>query len=390
MREPSPAAPLAFLKAEAAGGVALIAAAILALVVANSALADSYGAALHAKVGPLSAAHWINDGLMALFFLLVGLEVKREMLEGALSTAGARVLPVIAAVAGMIVPALVYLLFAAGQPGLARGWAIPAATDIAFAQAILLLAGRRVPASLRLFLTTVAIVDDIGAVLIIALGYTASVDGVMLAAAAAILGVMILLNRRGVDRLWPYLLLAALLWVAVYRSGVHATVAGVLAALAIPLRGRGGSTPLGDLEHRLHPWVAFAVLPLFGFANAGLSLKGLSLAALMAPLPLAVALGLFLGKQAGVGLGTVACLRLRLAPRPEGASGLQLYGVALLAGIGFTMSLFVGGLAFGEGAMLDQVKLGVLAGSLLSAITGFLILRFAPPPPDTPLPATRR
>ncbi|PZU06999.1 Na+/H+ antiporter NhaA [Sphingomonas sp.] len=374
-------AVLAFIAGEAAGGIVLIVAAALALIVANSPLAASYQAALHARLGPLSAAHWVNDGLMAFFFLLVGLEVKREALEGALSTGGARVLPVIAAGAGMIVPALVYLAIAGSAPGLARGWAIPAATDIAFAQAVLLLAGSRVPASLRLFLTTIAVVDDIGAVLIIALGYTAQVDLVMLAAAAAILGVMILLNRRGVDRLWPYLLLAALLWVAVYRSGVHATVAGVLAALTIPSRGHDGTSPLGTLEHALHPWVAFAIVPLFGFANAGLSLKGLDPMALLAPLPLAVALGLFLGKQAGIGIGTFACLRFRLAERPEGASGMQLYGVALLAGIGFTMSLFVGGLAFGEGAMLDEVKLGVLAGSLLSALAGFLLLRFARPLP---------
>jgi len=342
---------------------------------------------LHARIGPLSIAHWINDALIALFFLLVGLEVKREALEGALSTGGARILPFVAAGAGMIVPAIVYLLFAGIGSPLARGWAIPAATDIAFAQAILLLAGRRVPASLRLFLTTVAVVDDIGAVLIIALGYTAHVDVRMLGAAAAILAVMVVLNRRGVDRLWPYLLLAALLWVAVYRSGVHATVAGILAALVIPLRGGGGSTPLAHLEHKLHPWVAFAVVPLFGFANAGLSMRGLRLSALAAPLPLAIAMGLFLGKQAGIGIGTFACLRLRLAPRPAGASGLQIYGVALLAGIGFTMSLFVGGLAFGEGAMLEEVKLGVLAGSLLSALCGFLLLRFAPSRHPAPLPA---
>jgi NhaA family Na+:H+ antiporter len=388
MTERSSSGPLAFLQAEAAGGIALIAAAALALIVANSALAPDYEAALHASFGPLSLAHWINDGLMALFFLLVGLEVKREAREGALSTSGSRVLPVIAAAVGMVLPALVYLSVATVQPGLARGWAIPAATDIAFAQAILLLAGKRVPPSLRLFLTTVAVVDDIGAVLIIAFGYTAAVDLVMLGAAASIFAVMILLNRRGVDRLWPYMLLAVLLWVAVYRSGVHATVAGVLAALTIPLGSRSGASPLHQLEHALHPWVAFVVVPLFGFANAGLSLKGLGLAALAAPLPLAIALGLFLGKQAGIGLGTFACLRFRLAPRPEGASGLQLYGVALLAGIGFTMSLFVGGLAFGEGALLEQVKLGVLAGSILSAVAGFLILRFAPPLlPARPLPA---
>ncbi|QJU57183.1 Na+/H+ antiporter NhaA [Sphingomonas sp. AP4-R1] len=371
----------AFFRMEAAGGILLIAAAALALIVANSPYASEYQEALHAHIGPLSVAHWINDALMALFFLLVGLEVKREVLEGSLSDAGARVLPVIVAAAGMIVPAIVYLLFAARDPALARGWAIPAATDIAFAQAILLLAGPRVPPALRLFLTTVAVVDDIGAVLIIAFGYTAAVDGVMLAAAAAILAVMLLLNRRGVDRLWPYAVLAALLWVAIYRSGVHATVAGVLAALTIPLRGHGGSAPLHDLEHRLHPWVAFGVVPMFGFANAGVSLAGLGLGALAAPLPLAIAAGLFLGKQAGIGLGTFACLHFRLAPRPEGASGLQLYGAAILGGIGFTMSLFVGGLAFGDGPMLAEVKLGVLAGSLLSAIVGYGVLRFARPHP---------
>lgn len=374
---------LAFVSGEAAGGLALIAAAAAALIVANSPAAHLYEEALHWRIGPMGLLHWINDGLMALFFLLVGLEVKRELIEGELASAGARVLPVVTAIAGMAAPALLYLAVTAGEPGLGAGWAIPAATDIAFAQALLLLAGRHLPASLRLFLTTVAIVDDIGAVAIIAIGYTEALNLVMLLAAVAILAVMVLMNRRGIIVLWPYLLLAALLWVAVYRSGVHATVAGVLAALTVPLRTRQAQDmpPLCRLESQLHPWVAFAVVPLFGFANAGLPLGDLSLADLLAPLPLAVAAGLFVGKQAGIGIATAACLKLRLAPRPEGASGWQLYGVALLAGIGFTMSLFIGGLAFGEGAMLDEVKLGVLAGSVLSALAGFAVLRLARPLP---------
>nr|WP_156681434.1 Na+/H+ antiporter NhaA [Sphingomonas profundi] len=369
----------AFLRAEASGGIVLILAAVAAMVVANGPLAALYFAALHRQLGPLSLLHWINDGLMALFFLLVGLEIKREFVDGHLAAWSDRLLPMIAAAGGMAVPALVYLAVAAGEPGLARGWAIPSATDIAFAIGVLALLGRRAPASLKLFLTTVAIVDDMGAVAIIALAYTASISGPALLAAATLLGVMFGLNRFGVKALWPYLLLAAGLWVAVHASGVHATVAGVLAAFAIPLEATPGApdsrrSPLHRLERGLHPWVAFGVVPLFGFANAGVSLAGIGPAQAAAPLPLGVAAGLFLGKQAGVFGGVWLAARYGLARRPAGARWSQVYGVALLCGIGFTMSLFIGGLAFSDQRLIDEVKIGVLLGSIVSAAAGSLLL----------------
>ncbi|WBO24712.1 Na+/H+ antiporter NhaA [Sphingomonas abietis] len=349
-----------------------MAAAGVALVVANSPLGPAYRHALHLPLGPLGLLHWINDGLMAVFFLFVGLEVKREVVAGDLSTPAARRLPVIAAVAGMVAPALVYLAVTKGDPALVRGWAIPSATDIAFAIGVLALVGSRVPASLKLFLTTVAIVDDIGAVAIIALAYTGGLKPVALAAAAVILVLLFWLNRRGVRALWPYMLLAALLWIAVLQSGVHATVAGVLAALFVPL-GDGDHGPLARLEHGLSPWVRYAILPIFGFANAGVALGE---APFWAPLPLAVAAGLFVGKQIGVFGAMRGAVAMGWAARPEGASWVQLYGVALLAGIGFTMSLFIGGLAFADPLLVEAVKVGVLAGSLLSALAGFALLRW--------------
>lgn len=369
-----------FLGTEAAGGIVLIVAAAAAMIVANSPVADSYFALLHAKLGPLSLLHWINDGLMALFFLLVGLEIKREFLRGHLSTWADRILPCIAAAAGMIVPALFYLGFAGSEPGLSRGWAIPTATDIAFAIGVLALLGSRAPASLKLFLTTIAIVDDMGAVAIIALAYTAAISGPALLAAAVILGVMSLLGKLGLRMLWPYLLLATALWLAVLLSGVHATIAGVLAALAIPI-GDDENSPLERLEHGLHPWVAFAIVPLFGFANAGVSFAGIGIAHVLAPLPLGIAAGLFLGKQIGIFGSVRLAVAFGLAQRPAGASWRQVYGVALLCGIGFTMSLFIGGLAFNDPLLSDEVKIGVLGGSLLSALCGFALLRWAAPGP---------
>lgn len=381
-----------FLSSEAGGGIVLMAAAALALIMANSPLAEAYqhllhletGPALSPKLGPMTVHLWINDGLMALFFLLVGLEIKREFVDGRLSTWDRRRLPVIAAAVGMAVPALIYLAFTADVGGLSRGWAIPAATDIAFAIGVLALLGSRAPTSLKLFLTTVAIADDLGAVAIIAFVYTASLDMLALGGAAAILIVMHVMGRRGVRRLWPYLIGAGLLWYAVLLSGIHATVAGVLAAAAIPIIATPGApdsadSPLHRLEHGLSPWVAFLIVPLFGFANAGVSLAGVGLDRLLAPLPLGIAAGLFVGKQLGIFGAVWLTVRLGLASPLRGATWLQVWGVAMLCGIGFTMSLFIGALAFpGDPARVEEAKLGILAGSFLSALGGYLVLRLAP------------
>jgi NhaA family Na+:H+ antiporter len=371
-----------FLAGEAAGGLLLMAAAVSALVLANSPLAPDYDRLVHFELGPMSVQHWINDGLMALFFLFVGLEIKREFLGGRLAGWERRRLPLVAAAAGMAVPAVVYLLVAGGDPKLRAGWAIPAATDIAFAVGVLALLGRRVPTSLKLFLTTVAIADDLGAVAIIALAYTAALDSLALAAAALILLILYGLGRSGVRSLAVYLTGGACLWVAVLLSGVHPTVAGVLAASAVPLTRTAGvpdsaGSPLHRLEHGLAPWVGFLILPLFGFANAGLALDGF--AGLFAPLSLAIALGLFLGKQAGIFAAVRIMVALGLARPLRGATWLQIWGVAMLCGIGFTMSLFIGALAFpGDPALVEEAKLGILAGSLLSALAGYILLRLAP------------
>ncbi|HEX8485456.1 Na+/H+ antiporter NhaA [Sphingomonas sp.] len=381
-----------FLASEAAGGIVLIGAAVLAMLAANlGATADAYAGFLHGKTGPvlspalgaMTVHLWINDGLMALFFLLVGAEIKRELVDGRLADPRKRRLPFVAAAAGMAVPAILYLLIAGAVPGLARGWAIPAATDIAFAIGILALLGSRIPVSLKVFLTAVAIVDDMGAVAIIALFYTQAIDWAALAAAAGVLAAMWALNRRGVRGLWPYLAGFALLWFLMLVSGVHATVAGVLAAATVPVTRSPGApddaaSPLHRLEHALQPAVAYAIVPLFAFANAGVSLAGLGWGTLTQPLVAGIALALFLGKQAGI-VGAVAIAeRTGFAPRP-GASWRQMYGVALLAGIGFTMSLFIGGLAFPDDPTLaDDVKLGVLAGSILSALAGVAVLLTCP------------
>jgi NhaA family Na+:H+ antiporter len=382
----------AFLSGEAAGGILLMAAAALAMIIANSPIAASYSHILHLiigpeltpKLGPMTIHLWINDGLMAIFFLLVGLEIKREFVDGHLSTWADRALPMVAAAAGMIVPAIIYLAVAGGDPALQRGWAIPAATDIAFAIGVLALLGSRAPASLKLFLTTVAIVDDMGAVAIIALFYTAELNIAALTAAGGIWLSMMMLNRFRVNALWPYLILAALLWYATLLSGVHATIAGVMAAFAIPFRRTFAAPDAEDstlhrLEHALVKPVAFFIVPIFGFANAGVSLASISLAALIAPLPLGIALGLFLGKQLGIFTSVWIVVKMGIAARPAHASWMQVYGVALLCGIGFTMSLFIGGLAFTGADQSDAVKIGVLMGSILSAISGYLILRFAAP-----------
>ena len=373
-----------FLDGSASGGLVLMAAAACALVVANSPLAAGYFAALHGYVGPLSLLHWINDGLMAVFFLLVGLEIKREVLDGQLSSWNRRILPGVAALGGMAVPAMVFLLFNGSDPTTARGWAIPSATDIAFALGVLSLLGNRVPTSLKVFLTALAIIDDLGAVLIIALFYTGEISPLYLLLAAAVLGALFTLNRLGVLRLLPYLVLGALLWFLVLRSGVHATVAGVLLAFTIPLRFLPGRpdemrhSPLHKLEHKLHRWVTFLIIPIFGFANAGVSFVGLSPAVLTDRLTLGVALGLLLGKLVGVFGSAYLVIRADWADMPAGASTAQLLGTALLCGIGFTMSLFIGLLAFaGDPLLQEEVKIGILAGSLLAGLLGWCVLRVA-------------
>ncbi|MBP6547084.1 MAG: Na+/H+ antiporter NhaA [Phenylobacterium sp.] len=372
-----------FFQAEAAGGLILMGLAGLALVVANSPLSHAYFAALHAPVAGLDVLHWINDGLMAVFFLLVGLEIKREVVDGELSTWPRRILPGVAAAGGMLVPALVYLAFQGGDPVTMHGWAIPAATDIAFALGILSLLGKRVPVSLKVFLTALAIIDDLGAVLIIAFFYTSDLALWALAGAAVALAVLIAMNRMKVAALTPYLVVGAVLWWLTLQSGVHATLAGVALALTIPLRRSLAApddalSPLHRLEHAIQPWVAFAVVPIFGFANAGVSFAGLSFSDLLAPVPLGVAAGLFLGKQMGVFGSVWLLVRLGWAERPARATWRQVYGVSVLCGIGFTMSLFIGLLAFDSPELQEATKLGVLAGSLLSAILGWAILRKAP------------
>ncbi|CDK99373.1 Na(+)/H(+) antiporter nhaA [Magnetospirillum gryphiswaldense MSR-1 v2] len=374
----------AFLRLESAGGIILVATMLLALVAVNSPLAMLYQGLLDARViigfGPLvidkAFLLWINDGLMAVFFLLVALEIKREVLEGELSTPQQIALPAFAAVGGMAVPALLYAGFTWHDPLALRGWAIPSATDIAFSLGVLSLLGRRVPLSLRIFLTALAIIDDLGAILIIAFFYSHDLSVAALGGGGAAVAVLILFNRYRVVRLTPYLLVGAVLWVCLLKSGIHATIAGVVVGLCIPLRGAGA--PLHRLEHGLHPWVAYGILPLFAFANSGLSFAGMNVAALVDPVFLGIAVGLFVGKQVGVfGLSWLA-IRLRLGAMPTGATWRQMYGVCILTGIGFTMSLFIGGLAFPDGNAMVETKLGVIAGSVASALTGWALLASAP------------
>lgn len=374
-----------FLDSEAAGGIVLMAAAALALIVANSPLAEAYFDALHAYLGPLSVSHWINDGLMAVFFLLVGLEIKREMLDGQLSTWPRRALPGIAAAGGMLVPALVYLAINRDNPAALSGWAIPTATDIAFALGVLSLLGSRVPGSLKVFLTALAIIDDLGAVIIIAVFYTTGLSLAYLGAAFAVIALLIVLNRMKVLTLVPYILLGVVLWVLVLKSGVHATLAGVALALTIPLKVSPGishdldHSPLHRLEDGLHRIVPFVVIPIFGFANAGVSLAGLSAAALVEPLTLGVAAGLVAGKLVGVFGSSALAIRLGFADLPVNAGWLHMIGISLLCGIGFTMSLFIGLLAFASNVELqDAVKVGILAGSFIAAILGAAVLLVAP------------
>jgi NhaA family Na+:H+ antiporter len=367
-----------FVESEASGGLVLMASAALGMIVANSVFAGSYAELLHTKVASLDVLHWINDGLMALFFLLVGLEIKREILAGELDSWPRRALPFIAALGGMIAPALIFFAVNWQTPETWRGWAIPTATDIAFALGVLSLFGSRITSSLKLFLTSLAIMDDLGAIFIIAIFYAADLSIMALGVAALITVILFGLNWFGVTRLAPYLLLGVVLWAAMLFSGIHATLAGVVLAMTIPLgslgEGNEAGSPLCQLENRLGPWVAFLVLPVFGFANAGVSLAGASLDTLLAPLSLGIAVGLFFGKQIGIMLAVFIASRTGLAHLPAGASWREIYGVALLCGIGFTMSLFIGLLAFADAERESMIKLAVLAGSLLSAVAGAAIL----------------
>jgi NhaA family Na+:H+ antiporter len=387
-----------FLRLESASGILLVCAAALAMLVANSPLSHIYDSLIdlpvEVRVGNFGIAKplllWINDGLMALFFLLIGLELKREVVEGQLSDLSQASLPAFAALGGIVVPALIYVWFNRADEIALEGWAIPAATDIAFTLAILTLLGNRVPTSLRLLLVSIAIFDDVGAIIIIALLYTDALSVTALSVAAACLPVLFFLNRRGVFEKVPYLLVGAVMWTAVLKSGVHATLAGILLALFIPIRdSEQEASPLHDLEHDLHTAVAFAILPLFAFVNAGISLSGVSLDYLLHPVPLGIALGLFVGKQVGVLSFSWIGVRLGLCSLPSDLNWMQVYGLAILCGVGFTMSLFIGSLAFentGVDLLFDD-RLGIIVGSLLSAVCAYLVLRAslpAKPPEEIP------
>ena len=376
-----------FLHNEAAGGIIMICCAALALVLANGSGANQYHAFVEAplqfSIGSMglkmSLEHFVKDVLMAVFFLLVGMELKREMLEGFLSSMGQRILPGIAAIGGIVAPALIYRWVNADLPAHAAGWAIPTATDIAFAVCVLALLGKRVPTAIKIFLLAIAIYDDLAAILIIALFYSGGVATAPLAVAGAITICMAILSRRGIGVLPPYLLLGAGLWEAVHQAGIHTTVAGMITGLCIPLRpnAKDSESPLNRLMHFLHPWVAFGILPLFAFVSAGVGLQGLSVGSVLAPLPLGIALGLLLGKPLGIFGATMLAVALRLAPKPDGANWTMLLGVAIIAGIGFTMSLFIGFLAFDDAGLHDAVKIGVMGGSLAASLLGAGVMALA-------------
>jgi len=378
-----PATDRTTISRESAAGLVLLGAALLALIIANSPL---YGAYERWLAMPLSLGMapviltkplllWINDGLMAVFFFLVGLEIKREMLRGALSTRKTAILPIIAAVGGMMAPAVIYAAINWDNDVALKGWAIPAATDIAFAVGVMAVLGSRVPQSLKVFLLALAIIDDLGAILIIAFFYTEGLSLSALALAFAGGAVLALLNYRNVLKVWPYLLVGAFIWICVLKSGVHATLAGVATALAVPLTGdKGREGPLEPLERRLDPWVTFIILPIFALANAVVSFAGMSALEILSPIPLGIALGLIIGKPLGIYGFTRLAIRSGAAARPSGATEMQLFGTAILGGIGFTMSLFIGMLAFPDPQTSADVRLGVLAGSLVSATVGYLVL----------------
>jgi NhaA family Na+:H+ antiporter len=388
-----------FLKKESSIGIILMIATVLAMIFANSPLHVIYDFILDTPLEVRLGRHihigkplllWINDGLMAVFFFLIGLEVKREVLIGQLSTRAQIVLPGVAAVGGMIVPAIVYVMLNAGNSAALNGWAIPAATDIAFALGILALLGDRVPSSLKIFLLALAIMDDLGAIVIIAIFYSGDLSMTMLVLSAICLAILIVFNRLKVDNIAPYIWVGVFLWIFVLKSGVHATLAGVALAFLIPLKSKKDPehSPLEHLEHALHPWVSYLVLPIFAFANAGIPLSGMGLSDLFQPVPLGIMLGLTVGKLVGVYGFSVAAIKMGVAQIPEKANLQHLFGVAALCGVGFTMSLFIGGLAFehvgGDAATyLTTHRIGILSGSLIAGISGYLILKFAPSRPAT-------
>jgi Na+:H+ antiporter, NhaA family len=376
------------LRPEMLAGAMLMAAALLALIANNTPLSSLYGTLLSTpvivQIGTFGIAKplllWINDGLMAVFFFLIGLEIKREILQGGLSTLERAALPMFAAIGGMAAPALVYVSINWNSPETLSGWAIPAATDIAFALGILALLASRVPVALKVLLLAIAIIDDLGAILIIALFYSDHLSLASLAVAAVGFAALLLLNRMGVRRIAPYVLIGLVIWTFVLKSGVHATLAGVLVALTIPITGHTPDkrSPLHKLEYGLHPWVAYLVLPLFAFANAGVSFQGIALADLASPVPLGIALGLFAGKQIGVFGASLAAVSLGMARLPAEVTWRQFHGMSCLTGVGFTMSLFIGTLAFDNTEQFNQVRLGVLLGSVLSGVTGYVMLRTSP------------
>ena len=375
-----------FFHSDAAGGIFLIAAALLAMLLANlGSTSELYQAFLNTpvevRIGSLDISKnlllWVNDALMAIFFLMIGLEVKREMVSGSLASIRQASFPVIAALGGMVVPAAIYLLFNFHDPITREGWAIPAATDIAFALGILALLGNRVPVALKVFLMALAIIDDLGAIVIIALFYTNDLSLLSLAVAAGAIVVLALLNICNVRRTGLYILVGVVLWTAVLKSGVHATLAGVIIGFLIPLKEKEGRSPARELEHVLHPWVAFLILPLFAFANAGVSLSGVTFAGLTSLLPMGIMAGLFIGKPLGISLFCWAALKLKLATLPEGTTCKEIMAVGVLCGIGFTMSIFIASLAFdsADPALITWAKLGILLGSLFSAVVGYCMLR---------------
>lgn len=384
-----------FLRQEAAGGIILIAAAVVALIMANTSLQETYQTFLDLPVMVQIASFeiakplllWINDGLMAIFFLVVGLEVKRELMQGSLAGRDKAIFPAIAALGGMLAPALIYLLFNGADEVTRQGWAIPAATDIAFALGVMALLGNRVPTSLKVFLLALAIIDDLGVIIIIALFYTHEVSTIALAIAAAAIGVLAFMNWRGVEKTSLYMIVGLVLWGAILKSGVHATLAGVIVGFMIPLNSKGKSSPSEALEHELHPWVAFLILPLFAFANAGVPLQGVSLSGLTSLLPLGIAAGLFIGKPLGIFSFSWLAVKLGIARLPEGIGFKQVFAVAVLCGIGFTMSIFIASLSFAnvDVAFSTYSKLGILVGSTTAAVVGYGLLRLTLPAKRYPI-----